>query len=80
MNSAPAFTAEKQTKPALELSSLLEPEPEINGYSSADMVYVPGLGWIKSQGSKQYTPRICTKMVIKSVSYADAKKRHINTQ
>ena len=51
----PEPTPENQTEPASAPSSLLEPEPETNGDSSTNMVYVPGFGWIESQGSNQAT-------------------------
>jgi len=51
----PEPTPENQTEPASAPSSLLEPEPETNGDSSANMVYVPGFGWIEIQGPNQAT-------------------------
>ena len=51
----PEPTPENQTEPASAPSSLLEPEPETNGDSSANMVYVPGFGWIEGQGPNQVT-------------------------
>lgn len=48
---APEPTAENQTELALELSTPLE--PETTSGSSADMVYVPGFGWIESQDPNQ---------------------------
>lgn len=51
----PGPTPENQTEPASAPSSLLEPEPETNGDSSANMVYVPGFGWIEIQGPNQAT-------------------------
>ena len=49
----PAPTAENQGVSALEPPSPLESETETSGDSSADMVYVPGFGWIESQGPNQ---------------------------
>lgn len=49
----PAPTAENQAEPAPEPPVPLEPEIEAIGNNSADMVYVPGFGWIKSQGPNQ---------------------------
>ena len=50
---APEPTAENQAEPAPEPPAPLEPEPETGVGSSADMVYVPGFGWIESQGPNQ---------------------------
>ena len=50
------------------------PEPKANDNELADMVYVPGFGWIESQDpTKSSTPRICTRTAIKSASWADLK-------
>ena len=49
----PAPTAENQAESAPETPTPLEPEIEAIGNNSADMVYVPGFGWIKSQGPNQ---------------------------
>lgn len=51
----PAPTAENQAEPAPETPTPLEPEIEAIGDNSADMVYVPGFGWIESQGPNQAT-------------------------
>lgn len=50
---APKSTAENQTEPAPEPPTPLGPETETSGDNSADMVYVPGFGWIESQGPNQ---------------------------
>ena len=49
----PEPTPENQTEPASAPSSLLEPEPETNGDSSANMVYVPGFGYVENSGENQ---------------------------
>ena len=49
----PAPTAENQTVSPPEPPASLEPEIETIGDNSADMVYVPGFGWIESQGPNQ---------------------------
>lgn len=46
--SSPAPEIEKQTKP--DLLAQPEPEHESTTSNSEDMVYVPGFGWIESQG------------------------------
>ena len=51
----PAPAAENQAEPAPEPPALPEPEIEAIGDNSADMVYVPGFGWIESQGPNQAT-------------------------
>ena len=51
----PAPTAENQAESAPETPTPLEPEIEAIGDNSADMVYVPGFGWIESQGPNQAT-------------------------
>lgn len=51
----PAPTAENQTVSPPEPPVSLEPEIETIGDNSADMVYVPGFGWIENQGSNQAT-------------------------
>lgn len=49
----PEPTAENQTESAPEPPAPLEPEIEAIGDNSADMAYVPGFGWIESQGPNQ---------------------------
>ena len=49
----PAPTAENQAESAPETPTPLEPEIEAIGDNSADMAYVPGFGWIESQGPNQ---------------------------
>ena len=49
----PAPTAENQGVSALEPPTPLESETETSGDSSGDMAYVPGFGWIESQGPNQ---------------------------
>lgn len=51
----PAPTAENQAESAPEPPTPLGPETETSGDNSADMVYVPGFGWIESQGPNQAT-------------------------
>ena len=55
----PAPTAENQAESAPELTDTPEPEPspksEVTDSSSENMVYVPGFGWIESQGPNQAT-------------------------
>ena len=55
----PAPTAENQAESAPEPTDTPEsepiPEPEITDSSSENMVYVPGFGWIESQGPNQAT-------------------------
>lgn len=57
--SAPKPTAGNQDTPAPELTDTPEPEPtpepEVTDSSSENMVYVPGFGWIESQGPNQVT-------------------------
>ena len=55
----PVPTVENQAEPALEPTDTPEPEPipepEVTDSSSENMVYVPGFGWIESQGPNQAT-------------------------
>ena len=55
----PEPTTENQAEPALEPTDTPEPElipePEVTDSSSENMVYVPGFGWIESQGPNQAT-------------------------
>ncbi|RGE65333.1 DUF6550 family protein [Anaerotruncus colihominis] len=51
----PEPTTENQAEPAPQTPTPLEPEIEAIGDNSADMVYVPGFGWIESQGPNQAT-------------------------
>lgn len=55
--SAPKPTAGNQDAPATEPTNTPEPEPtpepETVDSSSENMVYVPGFGWIESQGPNQ---------------------------
>ena len=57
--SAPKPTAGNQNTPATEPTNTPEPEPtlepEVTDSSSENMVYVPGFGWIESQGPNQVT-------------------------
>ena len=57
--SAPKPTAGNQDAPATEPTNTPEPEPtlepEVTDSSSENMVYVPGFGWIESQGPNQVT-------------------------
>lgn len=57
--SAPKPTAGNQDTPAPEPTDTPEPEPtpepEAADSSSENMVYVPGFGWIESQGPNQVT-------------------------
>ena len=57
--SAPKPTAGNQDTPAPEPTNTPEPEPtpepEAADSSSENMVYVPGFGWIESQGPNQAT-------------------------
>lgn len=57
--SAPKPTAGNQDTPAPEPTNTPEPEPtpepETVDSSSENMVYVPGFGWIESQGPNQVT-------------------------
>lgn len=57
--SAPKPTAGNQNTPATESTNTPEPEPtlepEVTNSSSENMVYVPGFGWIESQGPNQVT-------------------------
>ena len=57
--SAPKPTAGNQDTPAPEPTGTPEPEPtpepEVTDSSSENMVYVPGFGWIESQGPNQVT-------------------------
>lgn len=47
----PAKPAPTQASPAQTApEAALEPEPETSDSSSADVVYVPGFGWIQSEG------------------------------
>ena len=48
----PAQTESIQAPPA-QPEPKPAPEPEANGSSSENMVYVPGFGWIESQGPNQ---------------------------
>ena len=50
---APEPTAENQAEPAPEPSASLGSETEDSSDGSTDMVYVPGFGWIESQGSNR---------------------------
>lgn len=49
----PEPTADNHAEPEPEPPTPLGPETEASGDSSADMVYVPGFGWIESQGPNQ---------------------------
>lgn len=49
----PAPTTENQAESAPKTPTPLEPEIEAIGDNSADMVYVPGFGWIENQGPNQ---------------------------
>ena len=55
----PETTTENQAESASEPPTPLEPEaspePEVTDSSSENMVYVPGFGWIESQGPNQVT-------------------------
>lgn len=55
----PEPTAENQAEPAPEPPAPLQaesiPELEVTDSSSENMVYVPGFGWIESQGPNQVT-------------------------
>ena len=51
----PEPTTENQAESAPEPPAPLGPETETSGDNSADMVYVPGFGWIESQGPNQAT-------------------------
>ena len=55
----PAPTTENQAEPAPKPTDMPEPEPipepEVTDSSSENMVYVPGFGWIESQGPNQAT-------------------------
>ena len=51
----PVPTVENQAESAPEPPAPLGPETETSGDNSADMVYVPGFGWIESQGPNQAT-------------------------
>ena len=57
--SAQKPTAGNQDTPAQEPADTPEPEPtpglEADDSSSENMVYVPGFGWIESQGPNQVT-------------------------
>ena len=57
--SAPKPTAGNQDTPAPEPTGTPEPEPtpepEVIDSSSENIVYVPGFGWIESQGPNQVT-------------------------
>lgn len=57
--SAPKPTAGNQDAPATEPTNTPEPEPtlepEAADSSSENMVYVPGFGWLESQGPNQVT-------------------------
>ncbi|MBS5136271.1 MAG: hypothetical protein KHZ05_12690 [Oscillospiraceae bacterium] len=57
--SAPKPTAGNQDAPATEPTNTPEPEPtlepEAANSSSENRVYVPGFGWIESQGPNQVT-------------------------
>ena len=57
--SAPKPTAGNQDAPATEPTGTPEPEPtpelEVTDSGSENMVYVPGFGWIESQGPNQVT-------------------------
>ena len=57
--SAPKPTAGNQDAPATEPTNMPEPEPtlepEAADSSSENMVYVPGFGWLESQGPNQVT-------------------------
>ena len=58
-DSAPKPTAGNQDTPAPEPTDTPESEPtlepEVTDSSSENMVYVPGFGWIESQGPNQVT-------------------------
>ena len=55
----PKPTTENQAEPAPKPTDMPEPEPipepEVTDSSSENMVYVPGFGWIESQGPNQAT-------------------------
>lgn len=51
----PEPTTENQAEPAPKTPTPLEPEIEAIVDNLADMVYVPGFGWIESQGPNQAT-------------------------
>lgn len=51
----PKPTTENQAESAPKTPTPLEPEIEAIGDNSADMVYVPGFGWIENQGPNQAT-------------------------
>ena len=64
----PTPTKEAMESSEQESESQKEPEPAPTSSDSApdNMVYVPGFGWIESQGTTMSnTPRICTRTATK---------------